>query len=408
VVSRLDIEALVTLVQGSPLTDEQDEALDQQVEDLSTLDRGAVPLGMVIDRVCGVLEGDNSELESPAQPAPAVRASARQLGVVAPVVRSDASWLGEGGRKKAARKLSAVLCNTTDVDRATAIGDAELDDAYRQFTQLLGNSPNTLYRDWNTRHTVLQALNALQGQDTEKVYTGIRTRVGYAMYLEILESLSHSNQRKVTMAAIATEWNHRVSERVSAATSAKERDEIEWELGYKGLKDVRDHHDRLDLRMVQVAQAGTMKVPLTELYSDLKALRPDVPERLKDNSVSNSEVVGVSGPRAAPAAASARHPVTAATQIEDEGVDAANVCYLCHSVLGRTLGQSTLRNGEGGWENGHKKAGRGGALTCEHFEQKYSKPAERARLTEQAATQRKRALQKQRRQRRAQVVAVAP
>ena len=48
---------------------------------------------MVIDRVCGVLEGDNSELESPAQPAPAVRASARQLGVVAPVVRSDASWL---------------------------------------------------------------------------------------------------------------------------------------------------------------------------------------------------------------------------------------------------------------------------------------------------------------------------
>ena len=89
-----------------------------------------------------------------------------------------------------------MLCNTTDVDRATAIGDAELDDAYRQFTQLLGNSPNTLYRDCNTRHTALQALNALQGQDTEKVYTGIRTRVGYAMYLEILESLSHSNQRK--------------------------------------------------------------------------------------------------------------------------------------------------------------------------------------------------------------------
>ena len=54
----------------------------------------------------------------------------------------------------------------------------------------------------------------------DMVFQGIQTLKGFNLYLQIVNTLSRDNTRKVSAAAIATEWNAQVTTLVAAATSA--------------------------------------------------------------------------------------------------------------------------------------------------------------------------------------------
>ena len=84
------------------------------------------------------------------------------------------------------RKLCLLLEGDESASNETIVSGQNLDMMFQQYTHLLGASPSALQRDWQTGQTVLQALNGLQGEDEMKVYSGIQTRKGLDLYLQIV------------------------------------------------------------------------------------------------------------------------------------------------------------------------------------------------------------------------------
>ena len=62
---------------------------------------------------------------------------------------------------------------------------------------------------WKVGQSVLATVNEIHDQDVSKIFTGIKTRKGFNLYLKIVQDLSNDNKRKVSAPKIATEWNSR-------------------------------------------------------------------------------------------------------------------------------------------------------------------------------------------------------
>ena len=90
-----------------------------------------------------------------------------------------------------------VALHDADIDVAI-VGDQHLDNAFMEYTHMLGGSPNALTRNYQTGQSVLRSLNGLQGQDETKIFSGVVTRKGYDLYLKILQTMSHGNKHKVS------------------------------------------------------------------------------------------------------------------------------------------------------------------------------------------------------------------
>lgn len=73
-----------------------------------------------------------------------------------------------------------------------------------------------------------------QGQDPDKIFQGIETRVGFDFLEEIVIALSKDNSRKVSAESVAKEWNMRVDGMLKSATTDTERARIRAEYGYVG------------------------------------------------------------------------------------------------------------------------------------------------------------------------------
>ena len=78
-----------------------------------------------------------------------------------------------------------------------AASQQQLDVAFMQYTTLLSQT-SALQRDWSTGQSVLAELNKLHGRDEQMIFTGIQTRKGMELYLDLLKQLSDTNTHKVS------------------------------------------------------------------------------------------------------------------------------------------------------------------------------------------------------------------
>ena len=157
------------------------------------------------------------------------------------------------------RKLGELLLGSVEGLEEKRVSARQLDRAFVDYTHVLGADPSALQRDWKTGQTVLQALNGLHGEDETKVYSGIQTRKGYALYLQVVRDLSKGNKNKVSAKAVAVEWNMRVERMVANAASAAAKKHVEREFGFVGSKDAQAHADRLTLRVEQTQHAASVR-----------------------------------------------------------------------------------------------------------------------------------------------------
>jgi len=197
---------------------------------------------------------------------------------------------------------------------------------------------------------VLQALNGLQGEDEMRVYSGIQTREGTKLYLEIVRELSKGNTHKVTAKAIAIEWNARVESMLSAAQGESAKDHIRREFGFKGTKDAQRHADRLTLRVEQLDHAQAIcgsigSGGLIDLCSSIRELSVPVAEVQPVTEMPSSVQRGVSGPAAVVMPRSALGPTSKRDTPEVDRMpedETKNNCYLC-SLNGRPLAECCIK-----------------------------------------------------------------
>ena len=298
------------------------------------------------------------------------------------------------------RKLGLLLLGNESASGETVVSGQQLDTAFQQYTHLLGASPAALQRDWKTGQTVLQALNGLQGEDEMRVYSGIQTRKGTELYLEIVRELSKGNTHKVTAKAIAIEWNVRVQSMLSAAQGESAKDHIRREFGFKGTKDAQRHADRLTLRVEQLDHAQAIcgsigSGGLIDLCSSIRELSVPVAEVQPVTEMPSSVQRGVSGPAAVVMPRSALGPTRKRNQPETASVseeETKNNCYLC-SLNGRPAAECCIEVQPGSkpvqYLNRHDRKGR--EVTCEWFDTKFPE-GDPERKTKKAEAQRVREL----------------
>ena len=90
-----------------------------------------------------------------------------------------------------------------------AASQQQLDVAFMQYTTLLSQT-SALQRDWSTGQSVLAELNKLHGRDEQMIFTGIQTRKGMELYLDLLKQLSDTNTHKVSERQMSIAWNKHV------------------------------------------------------------------------------------------------------------------------------------------------------------------------------------------------------
>lgn len=295
------------------------------------------------------------------------------------------------------RKLASVLLEnpTADIDVAI-VGDQHLDNAFMEYTHMLGGSPNALTRNYQTGQSVLRSLNGLQGQDETKIFSGVVTRKGYDLYLKILQTMSHGNKHKVSAKSLATEWNHQVDVMLSECASESQRKDVKTQYGYLGEKDAQRHADRLQLRVEQTRHAGSLGSEIQDFCSRIKELSIAIPEVELQTELRTSMARGVGGP-----AANTHHP--SALQLptkraSDEVEDLSNHCFQC-STIGRPLSECCIKDKSTRrptFINGH--SGHRRTVVCSFFDDKFPEGhVERATRVHRAAKDRAAAMQRFRR-----------
>ena len=377
-VTPLDLEVLSTLVQGASLTEEQDDSRLQLSSDLAELRRDAVSVNDLARLVCTVLDAKAVPADSSSDTSvrPATRRAAqeqREKEVQAERDRLD-------GVK---RSLSLVLLDDANANVVEAlVSDKHLDAAFTQYTHLLGASPTALQRHWETGQSVLCALNELHGEDQRKVYSGILTRNGMELYLQIVRDLSKGNRNKVSAKAIATEWNVRVEQMLTSAQTERAKEQIRRDFGFVGTKDAQRHADRLTLRVEQTQQASSIAEGIIEICSTIKELSTPVREVQLDTALPSTVQRGVGGPAAKVLEPSALRPerkrsapTTTVTEDEDrmDEAETKNHCYLC-SLNGRPLGECCIEATDtkvlveiGGCKHSRKKK----RVVCAWFDERF-------------------------------------
>ena len=273
------------------------------------------------------------------------------------------------------QKLCLVLLDDENADAdEPVVSDLQLDSAFVQYTYLLGASPTALQRHWKTGQTVLGALNGLHSEDEMKVFSGIQTRKGYDLYLQIVRDLSKGNQQKVSAKATAMEWNVRVSQMLSNAEAhgaPGAAEQIRCEFGYLGTKDAQRHADRLTLRVEQTQYAGTINDGLIEFGSSVRELSCPVLEVELDTDMPSWMQHGVGGPAAKVLKPSAVRPgkrSAPADSVMDQA-ETKNHCFLC-SLNGQSPAECAIMAEDGTtYLNGHRKDRK--AVVCEWFDSKF-------------------------------------
>jgi hypothetical protein len=377
-VTKLDIEVLSVLVQKKQLCEEQEEVLLELEGALHTLNRDGVSLPDLTEHVCTVLKArpadpdtdstgggagvgdtaasvatatasedqpDVATAMAPPPPPPPTCAASR---LARRQERIEQNLREQAAESETQRKLGELLLGSVEGDVEQRVSAQQLDRAFVDYTHLLGADPSALQRDWKTGQTVLQALNGLHGEDETKVYSGIQTRKGYALYLQIVRDLSKGNKNKVSAKSSAVEWNVRVERMMANATGAVAKKHIQQEFGFIGTKDAQTHADRLTLRVEQTQHAASVVDGLIELCSSIRELSVSVEEveRLTRLQLPSSMQHGVGGPAATVMTMSAvqvnKRPATAPA---DDGItleQAKNNCYLC-SENGREAAECCVK-----------------------------------------------------------------
>ena len=303
-------------------------------------------------------------------------------------------------------KLGLLLLGNESASGEMVVSGQQLDTAFQQYTHLLGASPAALQRDWKTGQTVLQALNGLQGEDEMRVYSGIQTREGTELYLEIVRELSKGNTHKVTAKAVAIEWNARVESMLSAAQGESAKDHIRREFGFKGTKDAQRHADRLTLRVEQLDHAQAIcgsigSGGLIDLCSSIRELSVPVAEVQPVTEMPSSVQRGVSGPAAVVMPRSALGPTSKRDQPETTSMSEEETkknCYLC-SLNGRSPAECCIevQPGSKQYLNEHDRKQK--EVTCKWFDTKFPE-GDPERKTKKAEARRVRELELQKLRRR--------
>jgi len=129
-------------------------------------------------------------------------------------------WRVLCGKKNGAEARSKNVADNWRVTRQ------QLDAAFVEYAQLMARHPAALDREYKTGQSVLNALNGLHDIDELKIASGIQTRKGLDLYLDILRGLSDNNTHKATDRQVAVEWNKRVTAMYDAAGGDKARAQI--------------------------------------------------------------------------------------------------------------------------------------------------------------------------------------
>ena len=388
--TKLDAEVLAVLVQGKELNAEQMSTLHTEgvlCIDLSQISRASCTLGELARVSVSVLG-----IPQP-RAGLATRHSTAALQAAAPAAApANTSLLSE---QDCVAKLGELLLKTTGANSAAKVTDTELDGAFILYSQLLGASPTALSRDWKTGQSVLRALNDLQEHDSTEVFSSIQTRAGYELYIDIIKALCNNNKRKVPVIEIAAEWNRRVREKLEQATTVAQTKKIRQELGLVGAKQVKDHGDRIDMRMTQTGRstpscssaphvalslavllplavapllvapmspapgvlihggagvlghAATMADNLIEICKMVKVNRTEVPEAPTEaQPIPNSLVEGLSGPGVSLMQPSAVQPGANRKHelVQVEAADIKDTCFLCFHHSGKAQSECRVRD----------------------------------------------------------------
>ena len=101
-------------------------------------------------------------------------------------------WRVLCGKKNGAEARSKNVADNWRVTRQ------QLDAAFVEYAQLMARHPAALDREYKTGQSVLNALNGLHDIDELKIASGIQTRKGLDLYLEILRGLIRAPRRPHT------------------------------------------------------------------------------------------------------------------------------------------------------------------------------------------------------------------
>jgi hypothetical protein len=171
-----------------------------------------------------------------------------------------------------------------------------------------------------------EQINGLQGGNAEKVCHGLFSDAGKSLCMEVLKKLSNDGARKPTFKEIAVEWATCVDAKVAAAVDEADRDAVRKMYGYLTTKLARVHHDKLNLRRIQMANIATKKDAIIEIYHSRK-------ERVIDDTVDHAPELAlqvaperIDSTTAVPMYSASALDVTKGRR---ETPDPSRTCYLC-------------------------------------------------------------------------------
>ena len=273
------------------------------------------------------------------------------------------------GKKNGAEARSKNVADNWRVTRQ------QLDAAFVEYAQLMARHPAALDREYKTGQSVLNALNGLHDIDELKIASGIQTRKGLDLYLEILRGLSDNNTHKATDRQVAVEWNRRVSAMCEAAGGDKARAQVRLDYGFVSEKNVKKHTDRLGVRVQQVSMSGSIGVQLKELASHVKQKQANVAVMPGTAAGWSSMQPGSAGPAAQVYMPSALQPPAPATEATSAATSLTQeqlkrVCYKCYLLGGRTPQQCFFKTADG-LTAGHTGREQGQEIDCALFDSAY-------------------------------------
>ena len=308
-------------------------------------------------------------------------------------------------RVKVTQQLAQLLLDDASAVETELVTDAKFERAFIEYTQLLGNLPTALHREWSTKHNVLQALNGLQGQNIGHVFSGIQTTAGYALYLAILKDQSNGNRRKPSDAQVATTWNRRVEAMLSGAGSEAEREAIRLKYGFVSAGQVYRHKERLAVRVDQTAKADSLNVGgrMMDLCQSIKESRAPVGAMDPSGALPSSYAPGVGTAMQTerrPSALVAVRPAQPASLSTLSLEELKNTCFLCALNSDRWLEECQIQVVNGGvvgkhYTNGHGRTKK--KVRCDWFAELEGTPAEKKAKIDAASRARELALQARRR-----------
>ena len=279
--------------------------------------------------------------------------------------------------KAVTETLGRVLLGKAKLSKNTANAAAsqqQLDVAFMQYTTLLSQT-SALQRDWSTGQSVLAELNKLHGRDEQMIFTGIQTRKGMELYLDLLKQLSDTNTHKVSERQMSIAWNKHVTDLLGRTDDEKQKERIRLEYGYIGEKDAKRHAERLDIRIDQVDKLRSIGAHVMELAASQKEKRTQVAVMPRPTQQRTSMQTGSVGPGAQVYEPSTLRPPDRSDAMESEAgltlEQTKNVCFKCFLLGGRSAEQCWLKDDRGERTPGHTAHKGGREIDCRLFDEKY-------------------------------------